>query len=190
MIYDRYLQQNLDHEHPLDPVEIEDIDGLKNELQGIVNVSLSHKKDLTNPHQVSASQVGNSKAQWNADKIQDIPVDLEYLKHGWALGFNGKTKKFELFPFGDERFFEHDKLRGYDDNKHRVMDDSKVTEGNIWSSMKVIEEIQSLKNEILQLQNNQYNLYEGGSFDDEDLEIRGGTDFTDLNINNLSFGIF
>ena len=49
----------------------------------------AHEADLANPHVVTAAQVGNSTAQWNADKIEGIATDLSGIANGEIVGYDG-----------------------------------------------------------------------------------------------------
>ncbi len=56
----------------------------------------SHIANMSNPHTVTAAQVGNSTAQWNADKLQGIDiVDLSGISNGQVLAFNGSSGDME-----------------------------------------------------------------------------------------------
>ncbi|MBW4421181.1 MAG: hypothetical protein KME13_18430 [Myxacorys californica WJT36-NPBG1] len=50
----------------------------------------AHTSDTSNPHSVTAAQVGNTTAQWNADKLQGqavsnaLPEDKQYLKYDFV----------------------------------------------------------------------------------------------------------
>jgi len=49
----------------------------------------AHEADLANPHVVTATQVGNTTAQWNADKIEGIATALSGISNGEIVGYNG-----------------------------------------------------------------------------------------------------
>ena len=49
----------------------------------------AHEADLANPHVVTAAQVGNTTAQWNADKIEGITTALSGITNGQVVGYNG-----------------------------------------------------------------------------------------------------
>ncbi|MCP4930241.1 MAG: hypothetical protein GY918_14405, partial [Gammaproteobacteria bacterium] len=49
----------------------------------------AHEADLANPHVVTAAQVGNTTAQWNADKIEGITTALSGIANGEVVGYNG-----------------------------------------------------------------------------------------------------
>lgn len=51
----------------------------------------SHVSATNNPHSVTAAQVGNSVAQWNASSIQGIPVSATTPTNGQILKFNGTS---------------------------------------------------------------------------------------------------
>lgn len=56
----------------------------------------SHIANTSDPHNVTATQVGKDTAQWNADKLQDIDiVDLSGISNGQVLAFNGSSGDFE-----------------------------------------------------------------------------------------------
>ena len=47
----------------------------------------THIANVSNPHTVTAAQVGNGTAQWNANKIQDVTVDDTDIAEGKVLQF-------------------------------------------------------------------------------------------------------
>lgn len=49
----------------------------------------SHTGNTSNPHSVTATQVGNTIAQWNANQIQGIPVSATTPSTGQVLKYNG-----------------------------------------------------------------------------------------------------
>lgn len=49
----------------------------------------SHVSDFSNPHNVTAAQVGNTTAQWNASSIQSAPVSATTPTTGQLLVYNG-----------------------------------------------------------------------------------------------------
>ncbi len=57
-----------------------------------VTANTTHRNTVTgNPHSVTASDVGNSTAQWNADKLQGVAVDSTAPTSGQVLGYNGTS---------------------------------------------------------------------------------------------------
>jgi len=52
-----------------------------------------HVSDTANPHQVNADEVGRGSAQWNADRIQDVPVAAGTPASGQALIYDGSVYK-------------------------------------------------------------------------------------------------
>ncbi|MBI5058950.1 hypothetical protein HZB60_04090 [candidate division KSB1 bacterium] len=55
----------------------------------------SHILDAANPHAVTAAQVGNTAAQWNADKIQGKPVSATAPANGQELQYNSTSGQWE-----------------------------------------------------------------------------------------------
>jgi hypothetical protein len=51
----------------------------------------THIGSTSNPHSVSASDVGNGTAQWNANKIQDVTVDDTAKADGYALTYDSAS---------------------------------------------------------------------------------------------------
>jgi hypothetical protein len=49
----------------------------------------AHEADLANPHVVTAAQVGNTTAQWNANQIEGITTALSAISNGEIVGYNG-----------------------------------------------------------------------------------------------------
>lgn len=59
---------------------------------GTLDSSLSaHISNLNNPHQVTAAQVGNTSAQWNANKIQGTTVDASGIGDAKALAYSSSS---------------------------------------------------------------------------------------------------
>lgn len=69
----------------------------------------AHIANLSNPHNVTAAQVGNTTAQWNANKIQGTNVSSTAPTNGQLLSYNGGTSQWEptttinMFNWGVER---------------------------------------------------------------------------------------
>lgn len=57
---------------------------------------LSHVGDTANPHSVSAAQVGNSTAQWNANQIQGVDVHTAAPTAGQVLVYNDTESRLEF----------------------------------------------------------------------------------------------
>jgi hypothetical protein len=55
----------------------------------------AHTSNTSNPHSVTASQVGNTTAQWNADKIKGVVVDDSAKANGRVLKYNSGTQVLE-----------------------------------------------------------------------------------------------
>jgi hypothetical protein len=72
---------------------IEYVQPAHSELSGIGTLSHAqldaHVSNTLNPHQVTAAQVGNATAQWNANQIQGIPVDNTDIAIGKSLQYDG-----------------------------------------------------------------------------------------------------
>lgn len=83
---------------------------------------------------------------WNASHIGYVPIDTKYVKDGWGFLYN--NGKFELYPLGESKFFEHDKLSGYDKKEHLPANDSQTSVDNLWTSKKVSKELEGVKSEI------------------------------------------
>jgi hypothetical protein len=58
---------------------------------GILTDLDDHIDDTDNPHEVSAADVGNSTAQWNANKIQGASVTITSIASGEILKYNGSA---------------------------------------------------------------------------------------------------
>lgn len=57
----------------------------------------SHTGNTSNPHSVTAAQVGNGTAQWNANKIQGVDVNsLAGISDGQILKYVAANSRFEL----------------------------------------------------------------------------------------------
>lgn len=72
--------------------DLYDLDGA---ISGIDGDLAAHLADLANPHQVTATQVGNTTAQWNANKIQGKTVDDAAIGNGKVLQYNSGTGNIE-----------------------------------------------------------------------------------------------
>jgi hypothetical protein len=59
------------------------------------DTAFSHSEIITgNPHQVTPAEVGNSTAQWNANQIQSIDVDITGLADGDIMKYSLADNKF------------------------------------------------------------------------------------------------
>ena len=56
----------------------------------------NHPYDMDNPHETTATHVGNTTAQWNANQIQNIDVDTTTPSNEQLLAFNTTTNKLEF----------------------------------------------------------------------------------------------
>lgn len=54
---------------------------------------IAHLSDTANPHNVTAAQVGNAVAQWNANQIQGVTVNAAGIADGYALVYNAGTNR-------------------------------------------------------------------------------------------------
>ncbi|MGV0102143.1 Chitin-binding type-3 domain-containing protein [Nostoc sp. DSM 114160] len=59
----------------------------------------SHTSNTSNPHSVTAAQVGNSTAQWNANKLQGVDVISTTPTNGQILTYNSTSTKWEPTTF-------------------------------------------------------------------------------------------
>ncbi|MBC1235911.1 hypothetical protein [Nostoc sp. 2RC] len=65
-------------------------------LGGASSSSLSsHTGNTSNPHSVTASQVGNTTSQWNANKLQGTDIISTAPTNGQVLVYNSATSKWE-----------------------------------------------------------------------------------------------
>lgn len=55
----------------------------------------AHLANTSNPHSVTAAQVGNATAQWNADKIKGVTVDDTNISNARVLAFNSGSGNLE-----------------------------------------------------------------------------------------------
>lgn len=60
----------------------------------------AHIANVSNPHSVTATQVGNGTAQWNANKIQGTTVNAAAIANNKALGYNSGTGQIEYLSLG------------------------------------------------------------------------------------------
>ena len=54
----------------------------------------THIASTSNPHTVTASQVGNGTAQWNASKLQGVDIDTTAPTASQVLAYNSSTSKW------------------------------------------------------------------------------------------------
>jgi hypothetical protein len=71
-----------------------DIDINESNLAVTSNLS-SHVTNTSNPHSVTAAQVGNSTAQWNANKLQGVDVHTTTPTNGQVLAYNSTNTRYE-----------------------------------------------------------------------------------------------
>jgi hypothetical protein len=55
----------------------------------------AHTGNTSNPHSVTASQVGKDTAQWNAEKLQSKPIASTAPTNGQVLTYNDSTQQYE-----------------------------------------------------------------------------------------------
>ncbi|WP_138503244.1 hypothetical protein [Nostoc sp. PA-18-2419] len=73
-------------------------------LGGASSSSLSsHTGNTSNPHSVTASQVGNTTSQWNANKLQGVDVVNTAPTNGQVLTYNSTTTKWEPTAFSSSQ---------------------------------------------------------------------------------------
>lgn len=60
-------------------------------ITDLTNTITSHIADMSNPHNVTAAQVGNATAQWNANEIQGVTVDDASKSNGFVLSFDSTS---------------------------------------------------------------------------------------------------
>lgn len=56
---------------------------------------IAHTGNTSNPHSVTASQVGKDTAQWNAEKLQSKPIASTAPTNGQVLTYNDSTQRYE-----------------------------------------------------------------------------------------------
>lgn len=54
-----------------------------------------HVNDTTNPHSVTATQVGNTTAQWNADQLQSVDISVSAPSDGQVLTYDSGTLSWQ-----------------------------------------------------------------------------------------------
>ena len=59
-----------------------------------VAANTAHKNSTSNPHGVTATQVGSATSQWNANKIRNIDVDTTAPQHGQILVYCQQSGKY------------------------------------------------------------------------------------------------
>jgi hypothetical protein len=74
-------------------------DGVTGKLikdSGIAATAVSgHIASTSNPHSVTAAQVGNGTAQWNANKLQGVEVATTAPSNGQSLVYNSTSEQYE-----------------------------------------------------------------------------------------------
>lgn len=88
----------------------------------------------------TTTKLDNEAPIWNASHIANIPLDTSHKKDGW--GFLMNKGKFEMFPVGDPKFYDHDKLTNYRKVEHAPLLDNKDGASNLWSAAKTKKEIE------------------------------------------------
>ena len=68
---------------------------LDSNISSINSTLSSHIANTSNPHSVTAAQVGNTTAQWNANKISGITVSNSAIGDGKALVYNSGSGQLE-----------------------------------------------------------------------------------------------
>ena len=94
----------------------------------------THLGSTSNPHTVTAAQVGNSSAQWNADKLQGVNVHTVAPTDGQILKYNNTDSRWEAgdagapgnhasaHEVGGADLITHDNLTGAGSNAHSAID--------------------------------------------------------------------
>lgn len=103
---------------------------------------------LKNMAREVTSSLDNESPKWNASHIGDIPLDITHKKNGWGFLYN--DGKFDMFPIGESKFYEHNELSGYKKEEHIPLNDSKTSTQNLWSSKRTLEEIIKETNKLLE----------------------------------------
>lgn len=94
------------------------------------------------------SKPDHEEPMWNASHIGNIPIDITHKKDGWGFLYN--DGKFDMFPIGESKFYEHNELSGYKKEEHIPLNDSKTSTQNLWSSKRTLEEIIKETNKLLE----------------------------------------
>jgi len=94
------------------------------------------------------SKPDHEEPMWNASHIGNIPIDITHKKDGWGFLYN--KGKFDMFPVGESKFYEHDKLTGYKKEEHTPLNDSQISTQSLWSSKRTLEEIIKETNKLLE----------------------------------------
>lgn len=145
-----------------------------NKLNEIIGSSewTAHIIDLNNPHNVTHEQVGNDWPLWNANKIQNIDVDLTGLQDESFLVYDSPTNQFEvrtISNFGGQALSDlqddvdtlettvNNHISDYNtllsnfnshtDNSdiHAELNDTVTVTDKLWSSQKIQNELDSLQ---------------------------------------------
>ncbi len=90
--------------------------------QGYVDDELStHSDSITNPHSVTATQVGKDTAQWNADEIKGVTVDDADKANGKVLQYNSTSGNLE-YETQASGVTDHTLLSNIGTNTHSQID--------------------------------------------------------------------
>lgn len=84
---------------------------LDSALTTLANSLNSHIANVSNPHTVTAAQVGNTTAQWNANQINGVTVNNSSISSGFTLVYNGSQIVWQapsLLPLSDGEIFVGD----------------------------------------------------------------------------------
>ena len=104
----RALQTDLDTTNSTIATIQSELDAAEADIATAQSTADTHIADTANPHSVTAAQVGNTTAQWNADKIQgaDVPAPTSS-ENGKALIYNDSTGAFEYGVAGGSSGINH-----------------------------------------------------------------------------------
>ena len=79
--------------------------------------------------ELSEFDVDNEAPVWNASHVGNVPIDTKHKKDGWGFLYN--KGRFELFPTGESKFYDHNELTNYKKSEHTELDDKKISRTNL-----------------------------------------------------------
>jgi hypothetical protein len=90
-------EEEFDARFPLDHTDANDIGSVGTNTHAQID---SHISSTSNPHSVTAAQVGNDVEQWNADRIRSVNVDDADIADQRVLRYNSTSGNLEYVYLG------------------------------------------------------------------------------------------
>lgn len=85
-----------------------------------------HEADLSNPHSVTAVQVGRDIVQWNADRIAGVPVDGSAASDGYLLQYDA-SDGYLRYALAEFFFADYDSASGAQSTSSTTAQDAGIS---------------------------------------------------------------